>query len=61
MTFAPQSASWRTAVGPDRTLVRSITVKRDKAFDAGWNGIRFSLASQRACFNCKLSTIFANS
>src|SRR5260370_34325562 len=31
MTLAPQSASWRTQVGPERTRVRSSTVKRDKA------------------------------
>src|SRR5687767_13701660 len=29
MTLAPQSASWRTAVGPARACVRSSTVKRD--------------------------------
>src|ERR1700674_3111734 len=29
ITAAPQSASWRTAVGPARTRVRSSTVKRD--------------------------------
>src|SRR4051794_25440926 len=28
-TLAPQSASWRTAVGPARACVRSSTVKRD--------------------------------
>ena len=35
MTSAPQSASWRTQVGPARTRVRSSTVKRDSAFEAG--------------------------
>src|SRR5262245_57434688 len=30
MTLAPQSASCRTASGPERTRVRSRTVKRDK-------------------------------
>ena len=39
MTLAPQSASWRTQVGPARTRVRSITVKRFKASEAGLNGI----------------------
>src|ERR1700739_633123 len=39
MTLAPQSASWRTQVGPDRTRVRSSTVKRAKAFDARGKGI----------------------
>src|ERR1700753_3086627 len=34
MTLAPQSASWRTQVGPERTRVRSSTVKRDRACDA---------------------------
>src|SRR3984957_7012494 len=34
MTLAPQSASWRTQVGPDRTRVRSSTVKRERAFEA---------------------------
>src|SRR5215831_15018807 len=29
MTLAPQSASWRTAVGPARACVRSSTVKRE--------------------------------
>ena len=31
MTLAPQSASWRTQVGPERTRVRSRTVKRERA------------------------------
>src|SRR5271154_5635956 len=39
MTLAPQSASWRTQVGPDRTRVRSSTVKRARAFEARGNGI----------------------
>ena len=34
MTLAPQSASWRTQVGPERTRVRSSTVKRARAWDA---------------------------
>src|SRR5581483_1472016 len=34
MTLAPQSASWRTAVGPARTRVRSRTVKRPSALEA---------------------------
>src|SRR5262245_49283651 len=34
MTFAPQSASWRTAVGPDLTRHRSRTVKRVRASEA---------------------------
>ncbi len=39
MTLAPQSASWRTQVGPDRTRVRSSTVKRARAFEARGKGI----------------------
>jgi hypothetical protein len=39
MTLAPQSASWRTQVGPDRTRVKSSTVKRVRAFEARGNGI----------------------
>ena len=39
MTLAPQSASWRTQVGPDRTRVRSRTVKRERAWEALENGI----------------------
>lgn len=31
ITSAPQSASWRTAVGPERTRVRSITLNRERA------------------------------
>src|SRR5262245_8447297 len=34
MTLAPQSASWRTQVGPDRTRVRSRTVNRSRAVEA---------------------------
>src|SRR5215468_2771449 len=34
MTLAPQSASWRTQVGPERTRVRSSTVKRERAWEA---------------------------
>src|SRR5215475_12144959 len=41
MTFAPQSASWRTQVGPERTRVRSRTVKRERACEARGNGIRW--------------------
>src|SRR5659263_618560 len=39
MTLAPQSPSWRTAVGPERTRVRSRTVKRERAWEALGNGI----------------------
>src|SRR5450830_910114 len=39
MTLAPQSPSWRTQVGPDRTRVRSRTVKRERAWEALGNGI----------------------
>ncbi len=39
MTLAPQSASSRTQVGPDRTRVRSSTVKRARAFEAWGKGI----------------------
>src|SRR5882672_629540 len=34
ITLAPQSASWRTQVGPERTRVRSRTVKRSSALEA---------------------------
>src|SRR5215471_14144223 len=34
MTLAPQSASWRTQVGPERTRVRSSTVNRSSAVEA---------------------------
>src|SRR5660398_136545 len=34
MTLVPQSASCRTQVGPERTRVRSSTVKRDRACEA---------------------------
>jgi putative intracellular protease/amidase len=37
--LAPQSASWRTQVGPDRTRVKSSTVKRVRAFEARGKGI----------------------
>src|SRR5215468_4137501 len=39
MTLAPQSASWRTQVGPERTWVRSRTVKRSSAREALGSGI----------------------
>src|SRR6185295_9522097 len=39
ITSAPQSASWRAAVGPARTWVRSRTRKRDNAWEAGTWGI----------------------
>src|SRR6266404_9440970 len=39
MTLAPQSASWRTQVGPARTRVRSRTVNRSSAREALGNGI----------------------
>src|SRR5580704_17551101 len=39
MTFAPQSASWRTQVGPERTRVRSSTVNRASALEARGKGI----------------------
>ena len=38
MTRAPQSASWRTQVGPARTRVRSSTLKRESALEARGNG-----------------------
>ena len=39
MTFAPQSANCRTQVGPERTRVRSSTVKRARAWLARGKGI----------------------
>jgi hypothetical protein len=41
ITLAPQSANWRTQVGPARTRVRSKTVKRFKASEAGFTAIIF--------------------
>src|SRR6476646_10045720 len=38
-TLAPQSANCRTQVGPERTRVRSSTVKRDRAVEARGKGI----------------------
>src|SRR5207302_10889585 len=43
-TLAPQSASCRTQVGPERTRVRSSTVKRDRACEARGKGI------EKPCF-----------
>src|SRR5579872_4361464 len=40
MILAPQSPSWRTQVGPDRTRVRSRTVKRERASEALEKGMR---------------------
>src|ERR1700741_1733149 len=39
ITSAPQSASWRTQVGPARTRVRSSTLKRASAWLAGGRDI----------------------
>src|SRR5689334_12824996 len=39
ITSAPQSASWRAAVGPARTCVRSMTRKRERAWEAGRCGM----------------------
>src|SRR5688572_6797363 len=39
ITSAPQSASWRAAVGPARTCVMSTTRKRARACEAGRWGI----------------------
>src|SRR5215471_15210043 len=41
ITSAPQSASWRTQVGPARTRVRSSTLKRASAWLAGWRDISY--------------------
>src|SRR5258708_22289154 len=44
ITSAPQSASWRAAVGPARTWVRSTTRNRASAAEAGrWGTRRESL------------------
>src|SRR5205809_455679 len=45
MTLAPQSASCRTQVGPERTRVRSSTVKRERACEARGKGI------EKPCFS----------
>ncbi len=42
MTSAPQSASWRTAVGPERTRERSSTRIWESADEAGWCGMSVS-------------------
>src|SRR5262249_33720233 len=55
MTLAPQSASWRTQVGPARTRVRSRTVNRSSAREALGNGI-FS-APAKCCFFCGISLV----
>src|ERR1700736_6861548 len=39
ITSAPQSASWRTQVGPPRTRVKSSTLKRASAWLAGGRDI----------------------
>src|SRR5271170_3787897 len=46
MTSAPQSASWRTAVGPARTRVRSSTVKRESGI-VGESGMATCQAAVR--------------
>src|SRR5215471_5996125 len=51
MTLAPQSASWRTPVGPARTRVRSSTVNRSSAREALGNGI-FSAPASSFRFCC---------
>src|SRR5256886_2812121 len=51
MTLAPQSASWRTQVGPARTRVRSRTVNRSSACEALGNGI-FSAPARCFVFCC---------
>src|SRR3990172_6587196 len=42
MTLAPQSASWRTQVGPARTRVRSSTVRSASAGEAESDVMKFS-------------------
>src|SRR5688500_861206 len=42
-TSAPQSASWRAAVGPARTCVRSRTRYRARAWEAGMWGMSDSV------------------
>src|ERR1700744_2439145 len=42
MTLAPQSANWRTQVGPDRTRVRSRTTRSLSADEAGRKDIPLS-------------------
>src|SRR3989442_3884269 len=51
MTLAPQSASWRTQVGPERTRVKSRTVNRSSACEALGNGI-FSAPARCFVFCC---------
>src|ERR1700736_3137138 len=43
ITSAPQSASWRTQVGPPRTRVKSSTLKRASAWLAGGRDITGSV------------------
>src|SRR5215471_4479481 len=56
MTLAPQSASWRTQVGPARTLVRSRTVKRSSAREA--LGKRVVFGTLRAVTFCCILAAF---
>src|SRR3979411_3183915 len=51
MTLAPQSASCRTQVGPERTRVRSSTVKRDRACEARGKDIRSLQDYRRVVWN----------
>src|SRR4029079_1437344 len=49
ITLAPQSASWRTQVGPERTRVRSSTAKRERAWAArGKDNSELRRAGQRS-------------
>src|SRR3954470_16457168 len=62
MQFAPQSASWRTQVGPARTRVRSSTVKRLSAVEARGKDMRSPEQSDGAGqsrYRALLSTGFA--
>ena len=51
MTLAPQSANWRTHVGPERTRVRSKTVNRLSAAEAKGMGIIWSFSFVEFCHN----------
>src|SRR6202007_475474 len=57
MTLAPQSASWRTQVGPERTRVRSSTVKRASAFDARGKAIFLGASNAISSGNETLPTL----
>src|SRR5450759_853925 len=57
ITLAPQSASCRTQVGPERTRVRSSTVKRDRAWEARGKGIRGGLLGSTETLQLRIQSL----